>query len=174
MVGELFNGVCRPENSDTRERLEGVTGAEYAELRLNPLRHRRPPDSGANPGLAGLLAFGLDRAVRNGRDIVVTKIDCFSKALSDTPDGKKFRMESNGRWYMSAGGRGTPEDFILRDDIVLWRRLAVNFSGGARRSLESCGGLDDLSDANRNTLGGGNEAAPEVMSISASNDSWTP
>jgi hypothetical protein len=170
MVDELFDGDCTPEKSDARERLEGDTGdtgAEY-EPRLNPLRQRLPvsvADLGLNRVFEGT---GLDRAVRNGRDIVVTKIDCFSRALSDTPNGKKFRMESNGRWNASAGGRGTPDDFVVMDDNV--RRL-FDFSADASCSLESCGELGALPDVNRNTLGGGNEAAPEVISMSVSNDS---
>ena len=103
---------------------------------------------------------------------MVTRMDCLSRALSETPDGKKFKIESNGRWNMSAGGRGTPGDLIPIDDIVRVRRLVTGFSRIASSSLEYCGELGVLSDTNRNTVGRGKD--PEVISISASEDSCMP
>jgi len=51
---------------------------------------------------------GLVGAVRKGRDIVVTNIDCFRMALSETSAEMKFKMQSNGRWKESTGGSFSP------------------------------------------------------------------
>ena len=78
-------------------------GAEYNDLRCRMLDHRRPSSVAPPPTetLLGLRAVvgrvGLDAAVRKGREMVVTNIDCFKMALSETFEGRKLRMQSNGR-----------------------------------------------------------------------------
>jgi hypothetical protein len=82
-MGELYREV--------RERfVKGVTGAEYSDLRLRMVDHRRlssvaPPPTEIRLEWRLLVGrVGLDAAERKGREIVVTNIVCFSMAISET------------------------------------------------------------------------------------------
>lgn len=168
-----------------RERFDdGVAGAEYnIDLRPIMVDHRRP--SSVAPAatesrlelrvVAGRV--GLDAAVRKGREIVVTNIVCFRMALSETLADKKLRMQSNGRWDESTGGRLRPLIFEnVREEADRKRRL-VGVVGReiGRRSVEDWGEVGTLSEeVNRNTLGGDKEPGPTALSSSVSDNSSTP
>jgi hypothetical protein len=142
--------------------------------------HRRP-SSVAPPPTEVLLNLrvmagrvGLDAAVRNGREMVVTSIDCFRMALSETFAGRKLRMQSNGRWDESTGGRLCLLAFENVKDDKRFLDGDDNLSL-LRCSAEDWGELGTLSEeAKRNTLGGDNEPGPAALSRSASDNSAMP
>jgi hypothetical protein len=120
---------------------------------------------------------GFDAAVRKGREMVVTNIDCFSMALSETFGDRKLRIQSNGRWDESTGGKRCPLAFEnVTDDADRNRRLdEVVDPSELSRSVEEWGELGVLpEEANRNTLGGDNEPGPLELSSSASDNSSIP
>lgn len=117
---------------------------------------------------------GLDAAVRKGRDIVVTNIDCLSRALSETSAERKLKMQSNGRWEESTGGnfRALFND-VVDDEADSKRRLGGGVDlPGLSRSVEDPGELFALpGEANRNTFGGDNEPSPPASSSASDNSS---
>lgn len=93
------------EKNDDLDRFVGVVGAEYIEPRLRIPDHLL--ESTLPPGVVGrvdgrlwlLDGVGLDAAVRNGLDMVVTNIACLRRDFSGTAasDGRKLRIQSKGR-----------------------------------------------------------------------------
>ena len=94
------------EKIDDRDRLVGVAGSEYIEVRfMNPVHRLKslvlPGVVGRVEGPLWLLAGlepGLDAAVRNGLDMVVTNIDCLRRDFSgtDASEGRKLKIQSKG------------------------------------------------------------------------------
>jgi len=94
------------EKIDDRDRLVGVAGSECIGARFMNPDHRLK--SLVPPGVVGRvedrlwllveLELGLDAAVRKGRDMVVTSIDCLRRDFSgtDASEGRKLRIQSKG------------------------------------------------------------------------------
>ena len=87
----------------------GGVGGKYTdvELREKALKIERGRGLAADDDefVRDLEGAGATVDVRNGREIVVTRIEFLSSDLSGTFSGMKLTIASNGRWEGSGGGR---------------------------------------------------------------------
>ena len=89
--------------SESPEPRGGVGGIEYKEMRLN---------KEARLGAGGRVGGARDvkaAATRKGRLIVVTRMACLRRDLSEMSDGRKLTSASKGRWEESGDGRTRSE-----------------------------------------------------------------
>ena len=89
--------------SESLEPRGGVGGIEYMDMRRN---------MDARLGVEGHVGGERDggvAATRKGRLIVVTRMACLRRDLSDMLDGRKLTSTSKGRWEGSGDGRGRSE-----------------------------------------------------------------
>ena len=159
--------------SESPEPRGGVGGMEYMEMRLN---------TEARLGAGGRMGGDVDgdvAATRNGRLIVVTRMACLRRDLSDMLDGRKLTRASKGRWDESADGRARSE---RRLSFLKKLRFPNDDAVGTEEAAESRCEVDETGEGEllleswprpipRN-LGGGVRAPKPSCSHSAS--SLTP